>query len=80
MSGKRGKAEQSEDQRRQSKDASPPEARMGTEAYRRYVEEIPVVYRPRKRAHDYIDERSQPRLFAAEPRDPAYKVGERDHD
>jgi hypothetical protein len=48
MTGKRGKAEQSEDQRRQGKEASPPEARMGTEAYRRYVESIPVVYRPRR--------------------------------
>ena len=46
MTGKR--KEQSEDQRRQGKEASPPEARMGTEAYRRYVESIPVVYRPRR--------------------------------
>ena len=33
-----------------------------------------------KRARDYIDERSQPRLLAAEPSGPAYKVGERNHD
>ncbi len=32
------------------------------------------------RARDYIVERSQPRLFAAEPSGPTYKVGERDHD
>ena len=33
-----------------------------------------------KRANDYIEERSQPRLFAAEPRSPPYKAWERDHD
>lgn len=32
------------------------------------------------RARNYIEERSRPRLFAAEPSRPAYKVGERDHD
>lgn len=48
MSGKRGKAEQSEDQRRRANEVRPPDTRTSTEAYRRYVEEIPVVYRRRR--------------------------------
>lgn len=32
------------------------------------------------RARDYIAERSQPRLFVAEPKGPPYKTGERGHD
>lgn len=32
------------------------------------------------RARDFIDERTQPQLFAAEPSPPAYKVRKSDHD
>lgn len=32
------------------------------------------------RARNYLDERAQPRLFAAEPESPSYRSGERDHE
>lgn len=32
------------------------------------------------RARDYIDDRYQPRLFAAEPDSPRYTIAERDHE